>query len=164
MWRLGDHGEVPPARTWLAPVLLAALAVLAWGWLRPRILSSVGAPASRSATLEPTGCEPQELTLRAGQGSPRADGVRFATSGFATFPVCGAGLLRMTLHSNLPGAEVLVAQGQDTVWQGVVDDTLPLDVEVPARSWITVAYLNDARVEGRNRDAWVSDLRFVPAP
>lgn len=151
-------------RSCLLGVLVVAVLVAAWGRVRPLVTPAAAPPPPLATVAARDGCRAEAWRLVVGQGSAQDGGIRFATNGVAAARVCTAGVLRATLGSNAPGATLVVARGVDPVWSGSVGTATPLEVTVDGPTWLAVAYLNDARVDGRSRDAWIRDLQFEPAP
>jgi hypothetical protein len=103
-----------------------------------------------------------ELAARGGQSGP--GWARFPTNGSLRLAVCSPGTLAFTAQGTTVdgnGAHLVVNWNLEVLWEGDVAETVPVQLEVPGRGWVTLAFLNDATSGEEDRNLWIRDLEFA---
>lgn len=130
------------------------------------------ADAARLAAPPPAPCPTAELVLTGSLDAPvplpARDEIGLFTDAALRFPACRAGRLRLAARggrSGDRGAHLVISVGGDhVVWDGEVRDPRELDLEVPVAGWVTIAFVNDLYRPPFDRNLYLDDVAFLPAP
>lgn len=131
-------------------------------------------PAADAAQLvapPPAPCPTGELVLtgplEAPVPLPARDEIGLYTDAVLRFPACRPGRLRLAARggrSGDRGAHMVIAVGDRAVWDGEVRDRRELDLEIPVAGWVTIAFVNDLYRPPLDRNLYLDDVAFLPAP
>lgn len=60
------------------------------------------------------------------------------------------------------GAQVVIALGATSLWEGFVIDPIELELDVPHAGTMLIAFVNDRYEPPEDRNLWISDVVFTP--
>jgi hypothetical protein len=143
---------------WQLAIAYAATAVVA-----SLIFATVAPSKARHETPDQVACEPFGPALFAPSGRLEGTEAVLYTYGTLSARSCRPETVTLVMRGAQAGgvaSHTVVSVGMERVFEGEIDGTRRVRVDVEPGSWLAVSFVNDASVDGEDRNLWIDEVAF----